>query len=91
MRFFLMVSYSTMSDLNEKLFGALPKEYCAWFYYLSVFGFIWLIIAVVMFGSMALTKRRESGFYLSAFMALGAYGVFYLQNRLLHSMCTHSL
>ena len=80
-----------MADINEKLFSALPKDYCVWFYYLSVIGFVWFAIAVVMFGSMALTKRRDTGFYMGAVMSLAAYGVFYFQNRLLHSMCTHSL
>jgi hypothetical protein len=80
-----------MTDVSEQLFGALPKDYCVWFYYLSVLGFVWLIIAIAMFGGMAISKRRDSAFYMSAVMALVGYSVFYFQNRLLHSMCTHSL
>lgn len=80
-----------MSDLADKLFGPLPKEYCALFYYLSVLGFVWLVVALVLFISMAVSKRRDASFFISAFLALVGYGVFYLQNRLLHSMCAHSL
>ena len=80
-----------MSDLADKLFGALPKEYCALFYYLSVLGFVWLVVALTLFISMAVSKRRDMSFYISALLALIGYGVFYLQNRLLHSMCAHSL
>jgi|688.fasta_scaffold2345086_2 hypothetical protein len=80
-----------MSDLADKLFGPLPKEYCALFYYLSVLGFVWLVVALALFISMAVSKRRDASFFISAFLALVGYGVFYLQNRLLHSMCAHSL
>jgi len=80
-----------MSDLADKLFGPLPKEYCALFYYLSVLGFVWLVVALALFMSMAVSKRRDASFFISAFLALVGYGVFYLQNRLLHSMCAHSL
>jgi hypothetical protein len=80
-----------MGDLADKLFGVLPKEYCALFYYLSVLGFVWLIVALTLFISMAVSKRRDMSFFVSALLALIGYGVFYLQNRLLHSMCAHSL
>jgi len=80
-----------MSDLADKLFGPLPKEYCNLFYYLSVLGFVWLVVALALFVSMAVSKSRGMSFYISAVLALIGYGVFYLQNRLLHSMCAHSL
>ena len=80
-----------MSDLADKLFGPLPKEYCAIFYYLSVLGFVWLVVALALFISMAVSKPRGMSFYISAVLALVGYGVFYLQNRLLQSMCAHSL
>jgi hypothetical protein len=80
-----------MGDLADKLFGVLPKEYCAIFYYLSVLGFVWLVVALALFISMAVSKRRDVSFFISALLALVGYGVFYLQNRLLHSMCAHSL
>ena len=80
-----------MTDLADKQFGVLPKEYCVLFYYLSVIGFVWLIVALALFISMAVSKRRDMSFFISALLALVGYGVFYLQNRLLHSMCAHSL
>lgn len=80
-----------MSELVDKLFGPLPKDYCVLFYYLSVLGFVWLAIAIAVFTSMAVSKPRGMSFYISALMALVGYGVFYIQNRLLHSMCAVSL
>ncbi len=80
-----------MGDLADRLFGVLPKDYCVLFYYLSVLGFVWLVVALVLFTSMAVSRKRGMSFYISAVLALIGYGVFYLQNRLLHSMCAHSL
>ena len=80
-----------MNQLADKLFGTLPKEYCVLFYYLSVLGFVWLVIAIAVFASMAVSKPRGVSFYISALMALVGYGVFYIQNRLLHSMCAVTL
>ena len=80
-----------MNDLADKLFGPLPKNYCTLFYYLSILGFVWLVIAVSVFISMAVSKPRGMSFYISALMALIGYGVFYLQNRLLHTMCSVSI
>jgi hypothetical protein len=61
-----------MSDLADKLFGPLPKEYCALFYYLSVLGFVWLVVALALFISMAVSKRRDASFFISAFLAVRA-------------------
>jgi hypothetical protein len=80
-----------MSDLADKIFGPLPKDYCVLFYYLSILGFVWFVIALSLFTNMAISKTRDVSFYISAILALVGYGVFYLQNRLLHSMCTNSL
>ncbi len=80
-----------MSELADKIFGPLPKDYCVLFYYLSILGFVWFAIALTLFASMAISKSRNMSFYVSAILALVGYGVFYLQNRLLHSMCSTSL
>ncbi len=80
-----------MSSLGDQLFGVLPKEYCMYFYYLSVFGFILLSITLVASLSMAFSKPRGKGFALGAIMTILGYAVFYFQNRLLYSMCAHSL
>jgi len=80
-----------MSEFADKIFGPLPKDYCVLFYYLSIVGFVWFVIALTLFVNMALSKSRGMSFYISAILALVGYGVFYLQNRLLHSMCSNSL
>ena len=51
-----------MSDLADKMFGPLPKDYCVLFYYLSILGFVWFVIALTLFVSMAVSKCR--GYFL---------------------------
>ena len=80
-----------MSSISDQLFGALPKEYCMYFYYLSVFGFIFMAITLVTALSLMFSKPQGKKFAVGAVMAVLGYAVFYFQNRLLYSMCVHSL
>ncbi len=75
----------------DTLFGPLPKSYCLYFYYLSIIGFILLVLSVSGSLYMALTKPRSADFYSSSLMIAISYLIFYFQNRLLHSMCIHSM
>ena len=80
-----------MNDILNSLFGPMPKDYCLYFYYLSVFGFILFTISLLTMIRLAVSKKRGSVFYLNSVMVLLGYGIFYFQNRLLHSMCSNSL
>ena len=74
-------------DLVNQLFGPMSKFYCNYFFYLSVFWFIFFMIGLVSFLFLALTKKRSGNFYLQMFMGCLGYFIFYFQNRLLYSMC----
>lgn len=67
-------------------------EYCDWFYYLSLIGFL-ILVSILLLLMLSLTKKQKTkkGFYLAMFAALVTYGVFYFQNRLLYSMCVKSI
>ncbi len=71
-----------------ELFGPLSREYCLWFYWLSVLGFIFLVLTVVGGLVMMLTDKKFKPELLhSVVMTAIMYGIFYFQNRLLYSMC----
>lgn len=79
----------------EGLFSPLSKEYCMWFYYLQLTGFIFLVI--LMLSTLFLlingdTKKgkNKSPLFAMIFMML-TYAVFYFQNRLFYSICVKSL
>lgn len=75
----------------QNLFGPLSKEYCLYFYFLSIIGMILLILVVLSALFIGITKRKGLDFYVQMMSAAIAYAIFYFQNRLLHSMCVGSV
>jgi hypothetical protein len=76
-----------MSDITETLFGPISKEYCIWFYFLSVIGFIGLLFVLISSLFVGISKKKGLDFYLHALALVAHSGVIYFQNRLLYSMC----
>ena len=75
----------------DTLFGPLSKQYCVYFYFLSIFGFILLAIFIVSSILVGLSKGKGLDYYMQVVgIALG-YAIFYFQNRLLHSMCVGAM
>ena len=79
-----------MDDIQQKLFSPLGKEYCLYFYILSVIGLVF--VAVVLFSAVVIGVSKKKGleFYFAAIMGSLGYAIFYFQNRLLYSMCVSS-
>ena len=69
------------------LFTPLSKNYCDYFYYLSVFGFVFLVFSIVSFGWIIIKKKKGYDYLLKVVMITLGYFIFYFQNRLLYSMC----
>jgi Mg2+ and Co2+ transporter CorA len=80
-----------MDNIMDYIYGPLPKDYCVYFYFLSIFGFILMIFTFVTGLFIAISKKKDVTFYIQIIMASLAYGLFYFQNRLLNSMCVSSL
>jgi hypothetical protein len=74
----------------DYIYGPLSKNYCIYFYLLSVVGFVLLCFAVLSAILVGFTKQKSSGFYVQMLMICIGYGIFYFQNRLLYSMCVGS-
>ena len=77
-------------DNFGQLFTPLNKQYCWWFYYLSVIGFVFLFISIITMLFIGISKRKDSSYFVSMFFVALGYFIFYFQNRLLYSMCIHS-
>lgn len=71
----------------QNLFGPLSKEYCLYFYILSIIGMISLILVVLSALFIGISKRKGLDFYAQMISVAIAYGFFYFQNRLLYTMC----
>jgi|UniRef100_A0A6C0HBP6 hypothetical protein len=76
-----------MNDIIDNLFSPLGKEYCQFFYYLSVLGFIFMAIVLLLGLFIGITKKKGVSFYLKMLSLAFGYGIFYFQNRLLYTMC----
>lgn len=79
-----------MTSLNNLLFGPLNVEYCLYFYILSAFGFLCFILVLVnMFIVMAGSKQPTLVLLVGLYFSLW-WLFYYLQNRLMYSMCLNS-
>lgn len=78
------------NSLMDSIYGPLNKEYCIYFYILSVIGFMLMIVSILSTLFIGITKQKNSKFYAEMFMISIMYGLIYFHNRLLHSICTSS-
>ena len=77
-----------MSDTMDILFGPLDRKFCLYFYYLSIFAFAFVILTIISFMWVGISKKLDSRHYIHMFYISLIYFVFYFQNRLLYSMCS---
>ena len=67
------------------------RDFCLWFYFLSVFGFVFLFVSIISTLFVGLSKKKDYSFYMQMVLVALGYAIFYFQNRLLYSMCTKSI
>lgn len=78
-----------MADIVSNLFGPLNKEYCLYFYFLSILGFLFMFVIIISFIFIALkAKKLEHSFVVSSLSLASLYFILYFQNRILYSMCS---
>jgi hypothetical protein len=79
-----------MASTDDVLFGPLSKDYCLWFYFLSIIGLVLMVLILVPGLMLGVSKKMGITYYLGLFAVALSYGVVYFQNRLLHSMCMNT-
>lgn len=80
-----------MNDLTQYLFGPLDKSYfCNFFLVLTIFGFVFLLGSLMMF-LYGLVNDNGVVSYIKGLLIMFFYFVFYLQSRILYSMCSGTL
>ena len=73
------------------LFGPLPKDYCLYFYILTVLNFIVLIIFIVSSLYIGFTEKKKLEYFIQALSLAMIYFVVYFQNRLMSTICYSAL
>lgn len=80
-----------MSNGIDTLFGPLSKTYCYYFFVMSVFALVSLVLYVIAALFMAAKSKTPGKFIFHAIGHSIALGLVYLQTRLLYNMCSNSL
>jgi len=82
-----------MANFMDQYFGPLPREYCLYFYALSiVFGIMFAISAVsIVYFMITHIKKVNTMFIVNSVFILLNSLLAYLANRLLHTMCVKSI
>ena len=80
-------------SLMDQYFGPLPREYCVYFYALSiVFGVMFMITAVsIAYFMVTHVNKINMMFIINSMLILLNSFLAYLVNRLLHTMCVKSI
>lgn len=74
-------------SIQSNFFSPLGKEYCAYFYWLMIFSFIFVILGlIIVLKSMFVGNLNELTANIFNFLMIF---VVYFNNRLLYSMCVH--
>ena len=82
-----------MTSFMDQYFGPLPREYCVYFYALSiVFGIMFAMSAVsIAYFMITHIKKVNLMFIVNSVLILLNSFLAYLANRLLHTMCVKSI
>lgn len=82
-----------MNNFMEDYFGPLGKEYCVYFYVLSIIFGITFVLSSISIGYFMIThhKRVDATFIANSFLILFNSFLAYLSNRLLNTMCVKTL
>ena len=80
-----------MESTMDYIYGPLSKDYCVYFYFLSMFGFILLAFTAILSLYIGITKGKKFEYFLKMGMICIGYGIFYFQNRLLYHMCASEM
>lgn len=82
-----------MVQLLDKLFGALGKESCMYFYILSVLSFIMLVFSILAIVVYMFKQRKSMSFMTITHMLVVSINLLiaYFVNRVLHTICTKTL
>jgi hypothetical protein len=87
--FYLYKYIMNQLDFLTSYFTPLKREYCDYFYYLSVINFIFLVYIVLAGLYTMMFDKKKDGLFTILLVTLPSF-LAYFTNRLLYSMCVGS-
>ena len=82
-----------MQSFSDKYFGPLPKKWCNYFYFFSIFFFIvFSVTLIAIVASLVMNYRKVNiSIILNGILLLLNSLIGYFVNRLFYSICVNSL
>ena len=77
--------------MNTGLFGPIGREYCLYFYILSVVAVVVAALIFIPAVYVGITEKKGFQYFLMSLDGIIVYLMAYLQNRLLYNMCAKTL
>ena len=79
---------SSTSNLTTNLFGPIGVKACDYFFYLSVFGLVGMILSMIGgISSMVSSKKINGTIMVSMVSSMFSAIVIYFSNRIFYNMC----
>ena len=78
-------------DSFNNLFAPLGKEYCVYFYYMSVIGLLSFISTVISMFYLIIKKKLDTYSAINSVTLLVSTLLSYFLNRLMYTICVSSL
>jgi hypothetical protein len=81
------------NSFMNQYFGPLPREYCVYFYALSIIFGVMFVLGVISIAFYMITnfKKVNIMFIVNSLLILLNSFLAYIANRLLHTMCVKSI
>jgi hypothetical protein len=81
------------SSFMDQYFGPLPREYCVYFYALSIVFGVMFAMSFISIAYFMIThiKQVNMVFILNSILILANSFLAYIANRLLHTMCVKTI
>jgi hypothetical protein len=78
-------------NFNSLFYPFENQDLCLWFYYLSIIGFVILVLTGITGLYIGITTKKTAVYYVAVFYWVAMSAIIYFQNRLLYSMCIKSI
>jgi hypothetical protein len=86
-----MLFYDIVEMNTNSLFGSIGREYCLYFYILSVIAIVLAALIFIPAIYVGITEKKGFQYFLLSLAGIIVYLMAYLQNRLLYNMCSKTL
>jgi len=79
-----------MSEIDDIFFGPLSKNWCLYFYFLSILWFFFFLVSIIYLISFLFSKKANSNIVFGMLIYSLTLLVLYFEKRILHGMCINA-